>query len=466
MTSTQDATQRDQHPRPQDDPRAAVTSPAHMTGERPGLRPEALAELFRDQGDGPAGTPAWMRDAGWVEDFREWMHAHPELSGHEEQTAAAIEQRLRAFDCEVSTGIGGHGITAVWRHGDGPSVLMRADFDALPVQETTGLPYASTVPGVMHACGHDVHTAALLGVCAYLDSHPDAWSGTFTALFQPAEETTVGARAMVDDGLAERIPTPEICLGQHIVPGPVGRVYSAPGPVLAACDTITITLHGRSAHGSAPHESVDPTYLAALIVVRLQGIVGREVAPSDFAVITVGTLSAGHTNNTIPDSATLVLNCRFYDTGVREKVYAAIERVVRGECIASGCPQEPEIVFSAHGELTDNSPEVFERVRPYFDAVFEAESVDAERWTASEDFSEIPRHFGVPYLFWTVGVTDRELLARVDAHNEQEAATEDADAAPTVPGNHSSDFAPAPGSVSACVRAGLCAVLAYLGRER
>lgn len=179
-----------------------------------------------------------------------------------------------------------------------------------------------------------------------------------------------------------------------------------------------------------------------MIVVRLQGIVGREVSPEHFAVVTVGTLTSGHTNNTIPGSATLVLNCRFYDDDVKARTYAAIERVVRGECIASGCEKEPTFTYSNHGELTDNSPEVFSKVRPLFDAVFDDASVDAQRWTASEDFSEVPRAFGVPYFFWLIG-----------------ANSDDADA----PGNHMPDFLPDyEPVVSASNRAALAAVLAYL----
>lgn len=383
----------------------------------------------------------------WVEDFYQWLHRHPELSLQEEKTAAFLADKLSTMDCEVTTGIGGHGITAVFRNGDGPTVLFRADFDALPVHEATGLPYASENEGVMHACGHDHHATSLMGACKVLDESRDSWSGTFIALFQPAEEVTEGATNMINDRLAERIPRPDVCMGQHIVPGRAGTVMSAPGPVLAACDTITITLYGRSAHGSQPHEAIDPSFLASLIVVRLQGIVGREVAPSDFAVITVGSLIAGHTNNTIPDHATLVLNCRFYDTSVRDRTYAAIERVVRGECYASGCPKDPEFSFSAHGELTDNAPQVFSHVRPFFDATFPDDSIDAEPWTASEDFSEIPRHFGVPYLFWTVGVTDPGVWA----------------SGKNIPGNHSSEFAPVPGMVRRGVDAATTGVLSYLG---
>lgn len=385
-------------------------------------------------------------DLGWQDDFYTWMHRNPELSGEEKQSAAHIVTRLKQMDCEITENIGGYGITAIFRNGNGPTVLMRADFDALPVQETTGLDYASTNEGTMHACGHDVHASALIGLCAVLDARRAAWSGTFIALFQPAEETTVGAAAMVADDLASIIPTPDVCLGQHVLPGKFGTVSSKPGPILAACDTITVELTGRSAHGSAPHESIDPTYLAAMIVVRLQGIVGREIAPSDFGVITVGTLSSGHTNNTIPATAKLVLNCRFYDTEVRDRTYRAIERVIEGECLASGLTTPPTITYSAHGELTDSDERAFELVRPVFDATFGENSVDAEPWTASEDFSEIPHHFGVPYLFWFVHVTPDDIW-----ESDQE-----------VPGNHHGNFAPAWGSVSVATDAALAAVLSYL----
>lgn len=394
-------------------------------------------------------------DLSWSDGFYTWMHENPELSEHEEQTAAHVLERLSALGAEVTTGIGGHGITAVWRNGDGPTVLYRADFDALPVTEDTGASYASKNPGVMHACGHDVHTTALMGLCEIMDARQDAWSGTFIALFQPAEEVTRGATSMIEDGLAERIPAPDVCLGQHVMPGPVGTVFSSAGPVMAACDTITVTLHGVSSHASAPHNSIDPTFLAAMIVVRLQGIVGREVAADDFAVVSVGTLTAGHTNNTISDTATLVLNCRFYDTGVRDRTYAAIERVIQAECAASGTPKPADVVYSARGELTDNDAGVHERVRPVLDEVFGERSQDAARWTASEDFSEIPRHFGVPYEFLLTGCTDQDVW---DAAVAADRVAQD------VPGNHSPQFLPAPGTVDIATQAATAAVLAYLWR--
>ena len=198
-------------------------------------------------------------------------------------------------------------------------------------------------------------------------------------LFQPAEETASGAQSMVDDGLVQAIPRPDACLGLHVVPGPAGRVMSAAGPVLTGCDTITIDITGRAAHGSMPHNGVDPTYIAAAVVLRLQGIVGREVSPHEFAVISVGTLTSGNSNNTIPGHARIVLNIRFYSDEVREILIAAIERVVRAECMASGADVEPRFGYSDHGDVTDNDPEVFAAVREAFDGVFGEESVTAEQ---------------------------------------------------------------------------------------
>lgn len=417
--------------------------------------PEAIAHLVNNHGV----------DLEWLQPLYQHLHANPELSGMEEETAARIAAELNRFDCEVTSHIGGHGIVALFRNGTGPTVLMRADFDALPVEEATGAPFASTKKMVrkdgsetfvMHACGHDMHVTGLLGACAILDAHREAWQGTFVALFQPSEEDSTGAEAMISGGLGQLIPRPDVCLGQHIVAGPAGQVMTMPGAALAACDTVTIDIFGRSAHGSSPQDSIDPTVIAAMIVVRLQAIVAREVSPFDFAVISVGTLQAGNTNNTIPATAKLVLNCRFYSEKIRERVYASLQRVVKAECYASGCEKEPVFTWSCHGELTDNDPLVFHTVRPVFDACFGADSTNAQPWTASEDFSNIPRYFGAPYLFWTVGVTPR---------TQWDLAVEHDSVARDIPGNHMSRFLPdfAP-TASACVRAGAAAVLAYLAR--
>lgn len=405
-------------------------------------------------------------DLAWQRGTYEWFHEHPELSGHEHETHRRILQELERFDCEIIAPIGGYGIVAVFRNGEGPSVLFRADFDALPIKEETGVPYASTrvrpnpdgsQVGVMHACGHDMHTTALLGACALIDGTRDEWAGTFIALFQPTEENAMGATAMVHDGLLTRIPKPDVCMAQHVMPGRAGEVQTKPGPQFAACDSIRILIPGRSAHGSMPNKAIDPTYIAAMVVIRLQGIVGREVDPNEFAVVSVGTLRSGTTNNIIPDHAELVLNCRFYNDDVKRRVYAAIRRVVEAECAASGVEETPRLEFFAHGELIDNSPEVFSQVRGTFDAVFGAMSVDAERRTVSEDFANIPLALGTPYLYWVVGCTPAEVWDAAVASNR---VTED------VPVNHMNTFLPDyEPTVYTTTYAAAAAVLSYLAVE-
>lgn len=403
-------------------------------------------------------------DLSWQWDFYRGLHGHPELSGQEEWTAAQIVAQLAAYDATVIDHIGGHGIVAIFTNGDpgdsDATVLLRADIDALPVVETTGADYASK-NGNMHACGHDMHATALLGLCAILDANRDKWRGTVIALFQPAEENGSGALAMLDDGLVGRIPRPDVFLAQHIIPGPAGTVFSKEGPTLAGSDSIEIIVHGRSAHGSMPHTAIDPTYVAAMIVVRLQGIVGREIPPGQFAVASVGTLEAGHSNNIIPGEARIVVNCRTYDESVRERLNAAIERVVRAECAASGVTAEPTIRYFAHAPITNNSAEVFARVRSEFDAVFGANSQDAREWTASEDFTNIPRAYGDAgrdsSLYWFVGCTP------VD---QWEAAAAAGTLERTIPVNHSGEFLPdfSP-TVRACTIAAASAVFAYVGTE-
>lgn len=408
-----------------------------MTGplEYHPAQPAAIAELLRNH----------RADLTWQRDFYQDLHRHPELSHHEERTAGQVRARLAGMDCEIVDGIGGHGMVAIFRSGEGPTVLLRADMDGLPVMEATGVDFAST-NGAMHACGHDVHTTAALGACAIIDAEREHWSGTVLALFQPAEESSDGALAMVADGLTDRVPRPDVCVGQHVMPGPAGHVMSRPGPIMAGCDSIRITITGRSAHASMPHESVDPTLVAAMIILRLQAIVGREVPPSEHFVISVGELHAGDQNNIIPATAELVLNTRFYDPALAERVYAALRRVVEAECAASACPAPPTFEFFAHGEVTDNTHAADAAVRPVFDACFGEASVTATRASVSEDFSYLPQAWGVPYYFWFVGCTPADQLA-------------------CPPVNHQPNFLPdyEPTMASATLAAA-AAVFAFVGR--
>ncbi|WP_406101384.1 amidohydrolase [Streptomyces sp. NBC_01003] len=279
------------------------------------------------------------------------LHSHPELSMQEHRTAGIVAAELRGQGWEVTEGVGGTGVVGVLRNGEGPVVALRADMDGLPVREATGLDYASTdtalspdgepVP-LMHACGHDLHTAALLGATGQLAAHRELWRGTLLAIFQPGEETAAGARAMLADGLLERFPRPDVVLGQHVGPLPLGSVATRPGVVMAAADSLRARLLGRGGHGSAPHATVDPVVMAAATVMRLQGIVAREVSPTESAVVTVGSLRAGTKENIIPDEAELKINIRTFDAAVRERVLAAVRRTVEGEAATSGAPRPPE----------------------------------------------------------------------------------------------------------------------------
>jgi hippurate hydrolase len=379
---------------------------------------------------------------GWQEDLYRDLHEHPELSHQERRTAAAVAQRLREFGYEVHEGIGGTGVVGVLANGDRPRVLLRADMDALPVAEATGLPYASTftardesdaeVP-VMHACGHDVHMACLLGAARLLADGTKHWSGTVVALFQPAEELGDGARRMVDDGLDRVVGTPDVALAQHVLAFPSGQLGTRPGPFLSAADSMRITVYGRGAHGSMPQAAVDPVVLAAMIVIRLQTIVSRELPPGEFAVLTVGSVQAGTKSNVIPDRAVIELNIRTYSTDTRETILAAIRRIVTAECEASDSPRAPEFELYDHFPLTDNDPAATDRVAGAFGEFFGDRASTLDRQTASEDFSDIPVALGVPYTYWGIGGTDPDTYR---------AAEQAGRIAQDVPVNHAAGFAP------------------------
>jgi hippurate hydrolase len=398
---------------------------------------------------------------GWQEDFYRDLHAHPELPHEEHRTSGNVASRLRDAGCEVHEGVGGTGVVGLLRNGSGPCVLLRADMDALPVREQTGLPYASTATAdgapVMHACGHDVHVTCLLGAATLMAGAREHWSGTLVALFQPAEETADGARGMVEDGLADLLGGVDVALAQHVLPFPAGTVGTRAGPVLSAADSMRITLHGRGAHGSMPQAAVDPVVLAAMVVVRLQTVVAREVAPGDTAVLTVGSIRAGSKSNVIPDEAVLQLNVRTYDDRTRSAVLTAIERIVRAECAASGTPQDPEFALFDRYPLTDNDSGVTGRVADAFAAFFGERAVELPRQSASEDFSDLPTALGAPYCYWGIGGTDAAAYR---------AAEEAGRVAQDVPVNHSATFAPVvQPTLDTGTQALVVAALAWLGRS-
>jgi amidohydrolase len=370
---------------------------------------------------------------GDVEALYKDVHSHPELSMQEERTAGIAADRLTAAGFEVTAGIGKTGVVGLLENGDGPTVMLRADMDALPVQEQTGLPYASTVDGVMHACGHDIHVAWLAGAAALMARSRDSWRGTLMAVFQPAEETAEGAQAMIDDGLFDRFPKPEVILGQHVMPPPAGVIGSRAGVITSAADSLEIRMFGRGAHGSMPQASVDPVVMSAATVLRLQTVVAREVAPTDAAVLTIGALQAGEKENVIPDEAVIKLNVRTFDQDVRRRVLDAIERIVNAEAQASGAPRPPEFKTLDRYDLVTNDAGATARVGEALRAHFGQDRVVAiPPISASEDFGSFGTEWHAPSVFWTVGGTDPDAYARA----EQEGRLTE------LPTNHNPRFAP------------------------
>ena len=383
-------------------------------------------------------------DLSAYEELYKFLHSHPELSLQEENTAKkAVEhlKDLKVFD--IHEHIGGHGVAAVFRNGPGKTVLLRADMDALPVLEKTDLPYASKVvmkdvadgleKPVMHACAHDMHVTCLLAAAEFLVKNREDWSGTLILVFQPNEERAMGAKAMVLDGLYDKVPVPDLCLGQHVFPLRAGTIHMRNGSMMAASNSMKITLFGRGGHGSMPDKSVDPVVMAANVVVRLQTIVSRELDPNQTAVITVGSLQAGQTENVIPEIAEIRLNVRTLTDATRTKVLAAIRRIVKAECAASNAPKEPLFEDTSTFPLTLNDENLKTSVGATFQDFFgEAYDGDMPQCNGSEDFTELGSALSKPCLFWFVGGVDKKLWDAAHTEGTHES----------IPVNHSSYFAP------------------------
>jgi amidohydrolase len=392
------------------------------------------------------------------------IHAHPELAFAEHRTAALVAARLRDLGYQVTEGVGRTGVVGVLRNGAGPTVLLRADMDALPVREQTGLPYASTAGGrdletpVMHACGHDVHVSCLLGAAAELAAGRESWRGTLLLVFQPAEETGEGARAMIDDGLFDRFGLPEVVLGQHVSPIPAGLLGLRAGPAFAASDSLRVVLHGRGGHGSRPETSVDPVVMAAAAVLRLQTIVSRELDPATSAVVTIGALHAGTVENVIPDQAELLLSVRTFDERVREKTLAAIERIVRGEAVTAGAPADPEVIVTGSFPAVVNDPAACARLTEAFSTgIGPGLVLDPGPVTGSEDVGLLATAAGAPCAYWLLGGADPAHFANVTSIEEARAVVGG------LPSNHSPLFAPV---IEPTLRTGVtaltCAARAWL----
>ena len=370
------------------------------------------------------------------------LHQNPELSMQEVRTAKIVADAMEKLGFEVTRNIGVTGVVCVLKNGAGSTVMLRADMDALPMAENTGLPYSSKVRakdadgidvGVAHSCGHDMHVTWMLGAAHVLANNRDAWQGTLMIVFQPGEETAEGALAMVKDWDKGSFPKPDIILGQHVMVGAAGTINYRPGVTLSAGDSLKITLFGRGSHGSQPQTSIDPVIMAAATTMRLQTIVSREIAPSEPAVLTIGSLQAGTKENIIPDEATIKLNMRTFSEDTREYMLKSIRRICCAECDASGAERPPEFTTINRYPLTENDLIATQKIAGVFNQQFGKNAVlAAGPASASEDFSVFGRSWGVPYVFWFVGGTDPEVYAKA----VQEKTVN------KIPSNHSPQFAP------------------------
>jgi amidohydrolase len=385
------------------------------------------------------------------------LHQNPELSSHETQTAAKLSTRLRTLGYDVTEHVGGTGIVALLKNGPGPTVMLRTELDALPVEEKTGLPYASKVHAkddaghdvpVMHACGHDLHMASILGTATIMAHSKESWHGTLILIGQPAEEAISGAKAMLDDGFLKRFPKPDVAVALHV--GnllPAGKIAITPGIYNTNADSIRITIYGKGGHGASPHTTIDPIVIAARTILTLQTITSREVKPGEMAVVTVGYIQAGTKNNIIPDQAEMGLTVRTRKAEVRQQILAAIARIAKAEAAAAGAPREPLLEHYESTDLVYNNPTLAQRLRSPLDAALGKENVvTAEPITASEDFSYFLEQ-AIPGMYFSLGGADPAQFAQAKASGT------------TLPSNHSSQFAP---DVDPALRTGIAAEVAVL----
>lgn len=376
----------------------------------------------------------------------EQLHSHPELAHQEFTTAKTVASELGAIpDVEVYENIGGTGVAGVLRNGTGKTVLLRSELDALPILEETNLPFASKdamrdesdgiVKPVMHACGHDLHMVCLLAAVETLAATRDIWSGTLVIVFQPAEERGEGAQRMIDGGLFDLVPIPDVLLAQHVVAQRVGRIGMRSGVMMAASDSLKVTFRGRGGHASMPDRTIDPVIMAASTVMQLQTIVSRQINPSrGFAIVTVGSLNAGQAANIIPTTAEMQVNVRTADAQTRTKVLASIERIAQAQSDACGAEQSPLVETIAKFPITENDGATTEMLQATFREIF-ADDLDPDwpRSNASEDFTNLGVAVGKPCCFWFFGGIDGQVW---DEAEEKGRLSED------IPVNHSPTFAP------------------------
>ena len=375
------------------------------------------------------------------------LHRNPEVSEREQATSARVAEELRKAGFEVTPKLGGHGVVGLLRNGDGPTVLIRTDLDALPVEESTGLPYASQNKGVMHACGHDMHMTAFAGTARVLSRLKSHWKGTVLMLGQPAEETVGGAARMIAEGLYQRFPRPDYCLALHVDAAlETGKVGYRAGCILANVDAVDITIRGLGGHGAYPHRTKDPVVLAAQVVLALQTIVSREMSPIEPAVVTVGRIQGGTRRNIIPDQVEMQLTVRTYTDAARAQVLAAIERITRGVVSAAGLPEDRAPIVRVREDerspATCNDPQLTRRGVDAIRAVLgEAAVVERDPEMGAEDFGLFGKvQPPIPIFMFRLGTIEPQRLAQ-----------------PPLPGLHSSRFWPA---IDPTIRTGIQAMTA------
>jgi hippurate hydrolase len=406
-------------------------------------------------------------DWDYLEPLYEHLHANPELSFMERQTAKRMAREIRKLGFKVTEGVGKTGVVGVMENGDGPVLMLRADMDGLPVKEATGLPYASTkmdenrfgdTQPTMHSCGHDVHMTSLIGTLRQLSEMKDEWSGTLVAVFQPAEEIGEGAKAMIDDGLYERFPRPDHVIGLHDAAAlPAGMVAYTEGFALANVDSVDVHVRGVGGHGAYPHTAVDPIVIGAQIVTGLQTLVSRETDPLDSAVVTVGAFNAGMKHNIISDEAHLQLTVRSYSDETRERLLSGIERIARAQAMAAGLPEElmPVVeVSDPYTPATYNDPELTARVaRILKQQLGEDQVIATSPVMGGEDFSQFGRtEDDIPTLIYWLGAVSPEAFEAAQSGGEE------------LPSLHSPFFAPVPEpTIKTGVRTMTAAALDLLG---
>jgi amidohydrolase len=368
------------------------------------------------------------------------IHAHPELAFQEEKTAARLATEMRAIGFEVTERVGKTGLVALYKNGDGPTIMVRTELDALPMEEKTGLPYASRVKTiwqgretfVAHSCGHDIHMASWVGAAKTLVGLKDRWKGTLMFIAQPAEEVGAGAKAMLADGLFRRFPKPDVGFALHSGDGmfPYGDVLYTVGVRSSNLDSLYIKFNGRGGHGAVPQATIDPVMMASRFVVDVQSVISREKDPTEFGVISIGSFRAGTAPNIIPDEAVLLGTIRSFKPDVRAKMHDGIERTAKAVAAMANAPA-PDIMITAGLKAVVNDAAVVATAEKVLKAAFGDKLRAVPPVTASEDFSEFI-NAGVPSMFFNIGVYDPERVAA--ARN----------GGPPLPGNHSPLFAPVP----------------------